>query len=103
MEDALSVRLLCGPYLDVVLGSSLFLFCQWPFVCSIVLPLLLALLLFAGSNQDITMSRRFTSHKTTNGFIITPNFASLSRKFTKPLSFVKLEPLATLVFNFTRS
>ena len=53
--------------------------------------------------QDITISRLFTlSHKTTSGFIITPNFANLSRKFTKPLAFVKLEPLAALVLNFTR-
>ena len=49
MESALSVRLLYGPYLDVVLSSSLFFLCYWPFACSIVLPLLLALLLFADS------------------------------------------------------
>ena len=95
MESALSVRLLYGPYPDVVLSSSLFFLCYWPFACSIVLPLLLALLLFADSTPRY--------NHITSVHVVTQNFASLSRKCTKPLSFVKREPLEALVFNFTRS
>ena len=80
MEDALSVRLLCGPYLDVVLGSSLFLFCQWPFVCSIVLPLLLALLLFADS---IPRYNHVTSVHVTQNNKRFHNHAKLCKSFTK--------------------
>lgn len=101
MESTLSVRLLYGPYPDVVLSSSLFFLCYWPFACSIVLPLLLALLLFADSTPRYN---HITSvHVVTQNNERFHNHANLSRKFTKPLSFVKLEPLDALVFNFTRS